>query len=313
MPTPRSSIWWSRLSLVGCAGLGVSIGVCITHHCLCRYAILQERKVISPLMRLAQNSLTNHKTNHISHSAVIPIRIISQRTVAISFLFKAFLQVAMMAQAYYVPIYFQAVRSLSAQDSGLRTLIFGVTIAIATLAAGYLVTRLGYYVPFMFIGAAIFALGSGLLTTLKLDSGPEKWLSYQLVAGIGYGVPSLMPFYALQAVLSDEDVPTANALIMFSQCLGGSLGLSIAQNIFSSELVKGLRGIDGVDVQMVVNAGASDVVRVVEGLGVEVVQKVLEAYNGGLTKAFWLAVAGAGLAMVCSFGIENRNLKGKKQ
>jgi hypothetical protein len=264
-------------------------------------------------MRLAQNSLTNHKTNHISHSAVIPIRIISQRTVAISFLFKAFLQVAMMAQAYYVPIYFQAVRSLSAQDSGLRTLIFGVTIAIATLAAGYLVTRLGYYVPFMFIGAAIFALGSGLLTTLKLDSGPEKWLSYQLVAGIGYGVPSLMPFYALQAVLSDEDVPTANALIMFSQCLGGSLGLSIAQNIFSSELVKGLRGIDGVDVQMVVNAGASDVVRVVEGLGVEVVQKVLEAYNGGLTKAFWLAVAGAGLAMVCSFGIENRNLKGKKQ
>ncbi|EHL00820.1 putative Vacuolar basic amino acid transporter 5 [Glarea lozoyensis 74030] len=191
-----------------------------------------------------------------------------------------------LAMAYYVPIYFQAVRSLSAQDSGLRTLIFGVTIAIATLAAGYLVTRLGYYVPFMIIGAAIFALGSGLLTSLKLDSGPEKWLSYQVVAGIGYGIPSLMPFYALQAVLSDEDVPTANALIMFSQCLGGSLGLSIAQNIFSSELVKGLRGIEGVNVQMVVDAGASDVVRVVEGLGVEVVQKVLEAYNGGLTKAF---------------------------
>ena len=89
--------------------------------------------------------------------------------------------------------------------------------------------------------------------------------------------------------------------------------MSIAQNIFSSELVKGLRGIEGVDVQMVVDAGASDVVRVVKGLGVEVIQMVLEAYNGGLTKAFWLAVARAGLAMICSFGIENRSLKEKER
>lgn len=100
-----------------------------------------------------------------SSSAIIPVALISQRTVAICCLFQALLQMALMAQAYHVPIYFQAVKRMSAQDSGIRTLIFRVTIALANVAVGVLVSAHGIYVPFMWLGAAILVIGSGLLTT----------------------------------------------------------------------------------------------------------------------------------------------------
>ena len=110
---------------------------------------------------------------------------------------------------------------------------------------------------FMHVGAAVFTIGAGLLYTLGVSSNIGRWLGYQIVAGVGAGASVQIPFIAVQVVTSGKDMPTANALVMFFNSLGGAVSVSIAQNIFINSLVKYVpRYAPGVDPQVVLGAGA---------------------------------------------------------
>lgn len=50
-----------------------------------------------------------------------------------------------------------------------------------------LVKRLGYYLPWGIAGAALGAIGTGLMSTLNPDTSTGKWVGYQILAGVGRG------------------------------------------------------------------------------------------------------------------------------
>jgi hypothetical protein len=105
---------------------------------------------------------------------------------------------------------------------------------------GGLVTVLGYYTPFIYLGTILFTIGSGLIYTLKVRSPAGHWIGYQILAGFGAGGAIQLPFIATQVVLPAKDMPTGNSLAIFFNSLGGAIAISIAQNIFSNTLVKEL-------------------------------------------------------------------------
>jgi MFS family permease len=139
----------------------------------------------------------------------------------------------MMTQTYYLPFYFQAVRGTNPQTSGFSILPYGVAVSIATLLSGSLVTLSGFYVPLMWLGSGIFVAGGGLLYTLSRSSPFAKWFGYQVLTGVGYGAMVQTTITALQVVLSAEDIPLGSTLMILAQCLGGSVGLAVAENVFS--------------------------------------------------------------------------------
>ncbi|KAG5660141.1 hypothetical protein KAF25_003663 [Fusarium avenaceum] len=102
--------------------------------------------------------------------ALIRPRIISQRSVLLGCIFSALYQGAMTTQTYHLPFYFQAVKGVDPQTSGVDILPHGVTVTIATLIVGSVVTWLGYYVQFMWVGSAVFTTGAGLLHTLDQET-----------------------------------------------------------------------------------------------------------------------------------------------
>jgi len=118
-------------------------------------------------------------------------------------------------------------------------------------------------------------------------------------------------FFAVQSVLQATDIPSGISLVIFSQCLGGSLGLSIAQNIFSNSLSQQLRGIGGLEASAVIAAGAS-----AEGIRTAVpavlLAMVQQAYDTAFTTAFLVAVTAAGTAFICSPGMEQKRIEKKR-
>lgn len=64
--------------------------------------------------------------------------------------------------------------------------------------------------------------------------------------------------------------------------------------------------IEGIDVEVIVKAGAGDLRNL--GLGGKVLERVREAYNFALGRAYFVAVASAGLAVLVGFGVEWRRL-----
>ncbi|KAH8815990.1 major facilitator superfamily transporter [Xylogone sp. PMI_703] len=233
--------------------------------------------------------------------ATIPIRIISQRTVAISCIFNILMSMAYNTHNYYLSIYFQAVLGTNASTSGVRSLAYGITGSIAIIVTGASISSKGYYVPFMWLGTSIFIVGCNLLRILDANSTTAQWIGYQIISGLGLGLTEQIPFIAVQVVLPDEDMPTACALVVFSRCFGGAIGLSVAENIFSQALLPRLTHIQGVDVSTILTVGISELTAAVPD---SLLRLVREAFNYAIVTTFIMPIVVAGMSLCLSFGME---------
>ncbi|KAK6376077.1 hypothetical protein LTS17_007328 [Exophiala oligosperma] len=243
--------------------------------------------------------------------ATLPPRVmLRQRTVFVCAFFSAFLAMGLYTHVYYLPFYFQAVKGTSAEGSGIRTIPYLVSITLSSIAVGGSITALGPYVPFTWFGSAVFAVGSGLLHTLKVDSSTGTWIGYQILAGVGAGACVQIPFIAVQVVLTKKDMPVGNAVAIFFNSLGGAISISIAQNIFSNGLVKEIpKYTKGVNPHTIIGAGATHIREVTPA---SQLAGVLKAYDIAVTNAYILAIACACIAFLLSFGFEWKSVKGQK-
>jgi hypothetical protein len=54
-----------------------------------------------------------------------------------------------------------------------------LSLVVGSLIAGTLVTTFGYYTPLMIASSVMMAIGGGLITTFRTDTGTAHWLGYQ--------------------------------------------------------------------------------------------------------------------------------------
>jgi len=173
---------------------------------------------------------------------------------------------------------------------------------------------LGYFTPWMIGGCVLLCIGGGLLTTLQPDTGHAKWLGYQILAGMGVGFGLQQSILAVQAALPLVDVPTATAVVVFGQSLGGALTLAAVTNVFNNKLVSNLQtSIPEISniVSIVLNAGATKVIDVITAQHPEALARVLIAYNEALVHLFYGCVVLGALALVAACFMPWINIKGK--
>lgn len=48
--------------------------------------------------------------------------------------------------------------------------------------------RVGYYLPFAVVSLALTSVGTGLVSTFKVDTDADKWIGYQILLGFGTGL-----------------------------------------------------------------------------------------------------------------------------
>lgn len=126
----------------------------------------------------------------VPESATIPSRIIKRRSI-----------IAGMWSHYYLPIWFQAIKDVGAYQSGIDTLPLILALVVASIAAGGLVQRIGYYTPFMIANSCIMSIGAGLIATFTPAIGHPKWIGYQTIFGFGLGLGMQQANLAAQPVL----------------------------------------------------------------------------------------------------------------
>ncbi|THZ86681.1 MFS transporter [Aureobasidium pullulans] len=247
---------------------------------------------------------------YVGEKATIPPRIIKQRTVAASAWFGVSLGAAFFLFVYYLPIWFQAIKGVSATKSGIMSLPLILGVVICSVVAGGLVTTFGYYSPFMWASSVLMAIGAGLLSTFKVDTGHAEWIGYQALFGIGVGLGMQQILIAVQTVLPAADIPTGTAIVMFFQTLGGALFISVGQNVFTNKLVSGLKAaVPDLDPAIVLSTGATELK---SAIGEQYRDGVLQAYNDALTNSYYVAVALATLSIIGSAAVEWKSVKGKK-
>ncbi|RAK86048.1 MFS general substrate transporter [Aspergillus costaricaensis CBS 115574] len=223
-------------------------------------------------------------------NAMLPSRVFTQRTVSAASFFGFCTVSAIFVLTYYLPIWFQGVKSATPIQSGIWTLPWVITSTIISLAGGILMSKVGH--PDLFMGIAIIfgAVGSGLFTTFTVDTPTGEWIGYQIIFAISSSLCSVTPLMVAQQALPLKDIPIGSGLVMFSQTVGASIFVAVAQALFTNELSAGLKGTavgDGLDVSGLLSGGISTLT---EGLSGQAKRAVLVVLNEALTRSWQLAV-----------------------
>ncbi|KAJ7796748.1 major facilitator superfamily transporter [Mycena olivaceomarginata] len=237
----------------------------------------------------------------------VPPRILKQRSIWAGAWFAFFQGATFFLFVFYVPIWFQAIKGVSAIKSGVDNLPMILALVIAMIGSGGATTALGYYTPFMYLSTVFMAVGGGLLTTFNVNTGHARWIGYQVLVGIGCGSGMNQPVMAVQAVLDLKDVPTGTALVLFLQSIGGSVFVSIAQNVFENKLISGIRqDVPSLDPTIVLRAGATSLK---DAVTPSLVGAVIHVYNKALVNVFYVGTAAACLSLVGTVAIEWKSVK----
>ena len=243
-------------------------------------------------------------------AATVPPRIVTQRSIAAAMWSQFCVGSAMMTLIYYIPIWLQAIKDVSAIKSGIDLLPLIIALVVSSISAGILVSKVGYYTPFMIANSVVMSIGAGLITTWTPDTMHQKWIGYQVIFGFGLGMGMQQASLAAQAVLPRKDAPIGVALVMFCQQFGGAVFVSVGQSVFANQLAKGLNRVADISPAVVANTGATDIRNVVDG---SKLREVLVAYNGAITKTFTVAVAMACLSIIGALCIEWKSIKPAKK
>lgn len=214
-----------------------------------------------------------------------------------------------------IPQRFQAIRQDNAEESGIHTLAFILSLLVGSVGAGGLVTLVGYYTPFLILGSVLMSVGAGLMYTLKPDASVGAWIGYQILVGIGVGVSLEQCNIAIQTVLPEEQVPAGISLGILVRSLGGTIAIAICQNVFQKKLQENLSEIlPGLDISIISGSGATTLVENVQKvLGEERVAEVLALYNDAVVQTYLVGLVLAALTAPCCLLIEWKSVKKEKR
>lgn len=228
--------------------------------------------------------------------AMVPFRLARDRAYLVPSIFAFFFSGAYFLIIYYLPIYFQSIDNVSPEMSGVRNLPLILAVTISMLASGAYISITGIAAPITVVGTAIGMVCTGLLYTLDVGTTEGKWIGYQVIGGVGWGIASQIPIITVQATAPAADLAEATAILLFFQTVGGAFTVSAAQAAFVNVLVKVLpHSAPGVDPALVVKTGATDLRMI---FSADQVPGILEAYMRGLKVAFAIGMASTGVAFV---------------
>nr|WRF81181.1 MFS transporter [Cercospora sp. JNU001] len=246
--------------------------------------------------------------------ATLPYSVAKQRTVGGASVYTLLLSAAFGLVIYYLPLWFQAVRSDSAEAAGLKQLGIVISLTLSSIAAGGAVVKIGYYNPFIYAGTVLCSIGAGLLYTITLDTPQWDIIGYSIVFAIGIGVSLEQSNVAVQTVLPDAQIPAGTSLVLFVRLLGSAIPGPIGQSVLQTTLASRLG--TKVAEQAYGGTGATEIRSKLDnifGAGTPEARDALDAFNDSVTKIFMVAIIVSCLSALPLPFIEWRSVKTAKR
>lgn len=157
----------------------------------------------------------------------------------------------------------------------------------------------------------LFTVGSGMITTLDVDSPLKEWFGYQVIAGLGLGAGFQIGVLVIQTVMPQEWVPVGTACVQFFQAFGGAIFIAVSQTVFQNGLIDKIKSdTTGIDPKIFINSGASEIEEVLRSMGrLDAFDTVREAYMVGLRDTYYISTACAGAAFLACLGLRWLSVK----
>ena len=122
---------------------------------------------------------------------------------------------------YYLPYFFVAVKEFMPGQTGLFSCAYLLSGSLTTFVVGAVITAIGCYTPFIWIGSVVFLASCPLYLLFHQTSSTAMLIGAQILSGVGFGSATQIPFIAVQVVLPKEDIAAGSEYLFqyISFCL----------------------------------------------------------------------------------------------
>jgi hypothetical protein len=241
-----------------------------------------------------------------------PPHIFTNRTSATGFALIFLSSVLLYTIAYFLPLYFQAVKLVSPVLSGVYYLPFALAIMPFAGFGGWALSQWGKYVPLHYAGFALLTIGTGLFSTLDASSSRAAWIGLQVLPSAGIALIFTATLPSTLAQLKEEDVAAATATYSFVRSFGFVWGMTMAAIIFNWKVDQQAHLITDTGLQERLRSGAA--YSFASSLGslenAESLAQCIDVYTRAL-RVVWLAAMGVALLGFLCVGVE-RSVELKK-
>lgn len=244
---------------------------------------------------------------------LIPLAIFANRTAVVSYLGTLLHGLILWSLLYYLPLYYEAVKSYPPTIVGLAVFPETFTIAPISIVVGILVSRTGRYRWSIWSGWSVTVLGMALLSKfLNNNTSIPGFIFLNLVVGIGLGLLFASMNLAAQAAAGERYVGFAAGMYVFMRSLGQAVGIAVGGVVFQSQFEIKLResGGGGLGNATALARDASALVQVIEAMPRGSSQRtgIVTAYAEALEVVWAVLAALAGAALLMSLATEGLSL-----
>ncbi|HET8632027.1 MAG TPA: MDR family MFS transporter [Thermomicrobiales bacterium] len=166
---------------------------------------------------------------------LLPLSLFQNRIVSVSSIALFLTGIGMFGSILFIPLFMQGVSGVSATESGSLLTPMMITLTIASIISGQLISRVGRYRLIALVGTAIMAFGMYLLAGMGGNTSQLVTVRNMIVVGIGLGLT--MPLYTLvvQNAVPARMIGTATASTQFFRSIGGTVGAAIFGSVMLNQ------------------------------------------------------------------------------
>lgn len=240
---------------------------------------------------------------------MFPVQFLVNKEAILLFICAIACNCAVFVPIYYVPIYFQFSRGDDALNSAIRLLPLIFLLCFSILTNGWLMSRLGYYMPWYAFGAILALIANVFLSLIDLNTSQAYLYGFEAMLGLGGGAFVQAGYAVIQTAVPAHDLGYAVSFMMIAQIGGIAIGLACASAVFINGATDGLKdllpNLPVDQLQAAISGASSDVL---QKLDEETRQAALSVIVDNMSKAFIFAYVAAAVALVGSFLLSRKRV-----
>jgi EmrB/QacA subfamily drug resistance transporter len=244
---------------------------------------------------------------------IIPLELFKQWTFTSNIIFAMIMGIGMFGGLIFLPIYLQAVKGMSATQSGLAILPLVIGIFTTSIGGGQIMVRTGRYKWMPITGALV--VGAALLgfSRLQVDTPYYAVALIMYAFGFGLGLTMQVVVTAVQNSVDRRHMGVATASVAFFRSMGGAIGTALLGAILNIQLKHHLNEIVGATGHGAPGQIETNDVSAIQALPEPIKSWVLEAFTRSMDDVFLVAVPFMAVAFIIALTMREKPLRGRGQ